>query len=77
MCDFEEFYFVCRHSVIRIKSQCHWKRNHRNYNCNQVKVLRNTWIQEGTLCDDCVRAGGYIHEGIVYYRQPQPLQNSS
>ncbi|KAK8113631.1 uncharacterized protein PG998_001877 [Apiospora kogelbergensis] len=53
MCDYEEFIFDCEHSVVRLKSHCHFARNDPNHECFGVKVLRHSWPQHGKLCDDC------------------------
>ncbi|KAF6816262.1 hypothetical protein CSOJ01_03111 [Colletotrichum sojae] len=55
MCDFEEFLFTCNHSIVRLKSYCHFARNDPNHQCFGVKVLRNSW-QQNTPCDNCVPA---------------------
>ncbi|KAI0425952.1 hypothetical protein F5Y09DRAFT_346176 [Xylaria sp. FL1042] len=43
MCDFEEFVFICNHSVTRLKSHCHFARNDPNHQCFSVKVLRSSY----------------------------------
>ncbi|GJC99509.1 hypothetical protein ColKHC_08335 [Colletotrichum higginsianum] len=55
MCEFEEFLFSCRHSVVKKKSYCHFARNDPNHQCFSVKVLKNTWFQ-GVPCDNCITA---------------------
>ncbi|KAK7923198.1 hypothetical protein PG985_007269 [Apiospora marii] len=66
MCDYEEFLFDCEHSVVRLKSYCHFARNDPNHECLGVKVLRNSWRQHGQLCDGCASAiassRGYGHQ---------------
>ncbi|POR39159.1 Uncharacterized protein TPAR_00631 [Tolypocladium paradoxum] len=52
MCDWEEFLFICNHSVFRLKSYCHFARNDPYHQCFGVKVLRNSW-QQGVLCEKC------------------------
>ncbi|KAK3906192.1 hypothetical protein C8A05DRAFT_29978 [Staphylotrichum tortipilum] len=52
MCDFEEFIFTCGHSTFRLKSYCHFARNHPQHACRRVKKLRNCWDQ-GRPCDAC------------------------
>ncbi|KAK3301289.1 uncharacterized protein B0H64DRAFT_370431 [Chaetomium fimeti] len=53
MCEFEEFYFTCGHSVCRLKSYCHSARNQVDHLCNQPQILRERWHQ-GRDCDPCV-----------------------
>ncbi|OLN85867.1 hypothetical protein CCHL11_05398 [Colletotrichum chlorophyti] len=55
MCDWEEFLFTCNHSILRLKSYCHFARNDPNHQCFGVKVLRNSWRQN-VPCDDCISA---------------------
>ena len=57
MCDFEEFYFTCGHSVVKRKSYCHYSRNHPRHECISVKVLRHSWQQQ-TPCETCLRDMG-------------------
>ncbi|KAH7358465.1 hypothetical protein B0T11DRAFT_104278 [Plectosphaerella cucumerina] len=52
MCDWEEFLFICDHSILRLKSYCHSARNDPNHLCFGVKVLRNSWHQ-GIPCETC------------------------
>ncbi|PHH90429.1 hypothetical protein CDD83_3666 [Cordyceps sp. RAO-2017] len=52
MCDWEEFLYSCNHSVLRLKSYCHFARNEPDHQCYGVKVLRNSW-QQGVLCEKC------------------------
>ncbi|KAK3684881.1 hypothetical protein B0T22DRAFT_464371 [Podospora appendiculata] len=52
MCDFEEFVFTCSHSIIRLKSYCHFARNDPHHQCFGVKKLRNVWDQT-TECEKC------------------------
>ncbi|KAF4507859.1 hypothetical protein G6O67_004311 [Ophiocordyceps sinensis] len=52
MCDWEEFLFACNHSILRLKSYCHFARNDAHHQCFGVKVLRNSWRQ-GVLCEKC------------------------
>ncbi|RYO92330.1 hypothetical protein DL766_001925 [Monosporascus sp. MC13-8B] len=66
MCDWEEFLFVCNHSVLRLKSYCHFARNDPNHQCLGVKVLRDSWYQEGMLCDGCVASGFRLHNGRIW-----------
>ncbi|KAI1502793.1 hypothetical protein F5X99DRAFT_377411 [Biscogniauxia marginata] len=70
MCDWEEFLFVCNHSTLRLKSYCHFARNDPNHQCYGVKMLRDSWLQEGQLCDDCLASGYRIHNGIIWQLQP-------
>lgn len=70
MCDYEEFLWVCGHSVIKFKSYCHFKRNHSDERCNRVKMLKSVWNQE-VLCENCINAGGVIVNGGVYYATQQ------
>lgn len=58
MCDWEEFLFECGHSTVRLKSYCHFARNDPNHQCLGVKVLRESWKQDGQLCESCI-SGGY------------------
>ncbi|EFQ29136.1 uncharacterized protein GLRG_04280, partial [Colletotrichum graminicola M1.001] len=53
MCDWEEFLFTCNHSIVRLKSYCHFARNDPNHQCFGVKVLRNSWRQS-VPCDNCI-----------------------
>ncbi|KAK1973272.1 hypothetical protein LZ30DRAFT_34607 [Colletotrichum cereale] len=53
MCDFEEFFFLCSHSVVKKKSYCHFARNDPNHQCFGVQVLKKTWRQ-ARLCDKCL-----------------------
>ncbi|KAK1593229.1 uncharacterized protein LY79DRAFT_590063 [Colletotrichum navitas] len=55
MCDWEEFLFTCNHSIVRLKSYCHFARNDPNHQCFGVKVLRNSWRQS-VPCDNCMSA---------------------
>ncbi|OHE94031.1 hypothetical protein CORC01_10723 [Colletotrichum orchidophilum] len=55
MCDWEEFLFTCNHSVLRLKSYCHFARNDPSHQCFGVKVLRNSW-QQSVPCDNCILA---------------------
>ncbi|KAK2038100.1 hypothetical protein LZ31DRAFT_139336 [Colletotrichum somersetense] len=55
MCDWEEFLFTCNHSIVRLKSYCHFARNDPNHQCFGVKVLRNSWRQN-VPCDNCISA---------------------
>ncbi|KXH46824.1 hypothetical protein CNYM01_13153 [Colletotrichum nymphaeae SA-01] len=55
MCDWEEFLFTCNHSVLRLKSYCHFARNDPGHQCFGVKVLRNSW-QQSVPCDNCILA---------------------
>lgn len=57
MCDFEEFLFECGHGIVRFKSNCHFRRNDPNKECYSVKVLRNSWKQDGEVCDTCSQQG--------------------
>lgn len=57
MCDYEEFLFECGHSTILLKSHCHFARNDPNHQCLGVKVLRESWRQEGQLCGACFDDG--------------------
>lgn len=57
MCDWEEFLFPCGHSILRLKSYCHFARNDPNNECYGVKVLRNSWRQS-SVCDKCLPAAG-------------------
>lgn len=57
MCDFEEFLFECGHGIVRFKSNCHFRRNDPNKECYSVKVLRNSWKQDGEVCDSCSQQG--------------------
>ncbi|RYP93012.1 hypothetical protein DL770_000886 [Monosporascus sp. CRB-9-2] len=66
MCDWEEFLFVCNHSVLRLKSYCHFARNDPNHQCLSVKVLRDSWYQDGMLCDSCVASGFRLHNGMIW-----------
>ncbi|KAF6817377.1 hypothetical protein CMUS01_12112 [Colletotrichum musicola] len=52
MCDFEEFLFTCDHSIVKMKSECHFRRNDPGKQCFSVKVLKVTWPQ-GRECDAC------------------------
>lgn len=70
MCDWEEFLFICGHSVLRKKSYCHFARNEPTHKCARVRVLRNCWVQEGTLCDDCINEGFRIHNGVIWQVSP-------
>ncbi|KAI1273779.1 hypothetical protein F5Y07DRAFT_402054 [Xylaria sp. FL0933] len=69
MCDYEEFLFVCGHSVTRLKSHCHFARNDPNHQCFSVKVLKCSWYQQSTLCENCLRAGMRIFRGDVLHVQ--------
>ncbi|GKT50358.1 uncharacterized protein ColSpa_10539 [Colletotrichum spaethianum] len=53
MCDWEEFLFTCNHSIVRLKSYCHFARNDPNHQCFGVKVLRNSW-QQSVPCNNCI-----------------------
>ncbi|ROT37727.1 hypothetical protein SODALDRAFT_204286 [Sodiomyces alkalinus F11] len=53
MCDWEEFLFTCSHSVVRLKSYCHFARNDPNHQCFGVKVLRKSW-QQAIPCEQCI-----------------------
>lgn len=72
MCDWEEFLFICNHSIFRLKSYCHFARNDPYHQCFGVKVLRNSW-QQGMLCEKCaaecqgagVKDGGSSQQGIL------------
>ncbi|KAF3018209.1 hypothetical protein E8E14_012495 [Neopestalotiopsis sp. 37M] len=57
MCDFEEFLFECGHGIVRFKSNCHFRRNDPNKECYSVKVLRNSWKQDGQVCESCLQQG--------------------
>ena len=52
MCHWEEFLFSCNHSALRLKSYCHFARNHPRHRCFGVKVLRDSW-QQGVRCEAC------------------------
>ncbi|KAK1569709.1 uncharacterized protein LY79DRAFT_528194 [Colletotrichum navitas] len=52
MCNYEEFYFSCGHSVVKMKSYCHFAHNDPNHQCFSVKVLKAVWSQ-GALCAEC------------------------
>ena len=69
MCDWEEFLFVCDHSFLRLKSHCHFARNDPNHQCMGVKVLRDSWFQEGELCKTCVKNRYFLHGGKIYQRR--------
>ncbi|CAJ2502872.1 Uu.00g102660.m01.CDS01 [Anthostomella pinea] len=66
MCDWEEFLFVCNHSTLRLKSYCHFARNDPNHQCLGVKVLRDSWYQDGQLCDNCMASGLRLRNGIIW-----------
>ncbi|RYC61083.1 hypothetical protein CHU98_g5111 [Xylaria longipes] len=66
MCDFEEFVFECQHSVVKLKSHCHFARNDPNHQCFGVKMLRESWRQDGQLCDNCVAKGYRIQNGVIW-----------
>ncbi|ORY59454.1 uncharacterized protein BCR38DRAFT_57419 [Pseudomassariella vexata] len=68
MCDWEEFRFECNHSVVKLKSYCHFARNDPNHQCLGVKVLRKSWKQDFQLCDDCT-AQGYYFQPPQYHNQ--------
>ncbi|KAF9882052.1 hypothetical protein CkaCkLH20_00088 [Colletotrichum karsti] len=72
MCDFEEFLFTCSHSIVRLKSYCHFARNDPNHQCFSVQVLRNSW-QQSTPCDNCLSAWqspqGHQHVAAGFGRQ--------
>ncbi|TRX88058.1 hypothetical protein FHL15_011060 [Xylaria flabelliformis] len=68
MCDFEEFVFECQHSVIKLKSRCHFARNDPNHQCFGVKMLRESWRQDGQLCDNCLANGYHIQNGVIWRR---------
>ncbi|KAK5634660.1 hypothetical protein RRF57_010373 [Xylaria bambusicola] len=66
MCDWEEFIFVCNHTTLRLKSHCHFARNDPNHQCFGVKVLRDSWFQEGQLCDNCLDKGFRLQNGVIW-----------
>ena len=52
MCDYQEFLFICSHSVVKLKSHCHFARNDPNHQCFGVQVLKKVWdVPE--ICDKC------------------------
>lgn len=53
MCDYEEFMFTCGHSITKMKSECHFRRNDPGKQCFGVKVLKATWFQ-GVPCASCI-----------------------
>ncbi|KAM9875133.1 hypothetical protein VDGL01_10803 [Verticillium dahliae] len=53
MCDWEEFLFTCSHSIVKLKSYCHFARNDPHHQCFSVKVLRHSWRQ-GVPCEKCL-----------------------
>ncbi|KAI4600988.1 hypothetical protein KJ359_013153 [Pestalotiopsis sp. 9143b] len=76
MCDFEEFLFECGHGIVRFKSNCHFRRNDPNKECYSVKVLRNSWKQDG---ESWIRSGDVtrMHEFMSeqqdhYSERPSP-----
>ncbi|KAI0601240.1 hypothetical protein F4775DRAFT_589454 [Biscogniauxia sp. FL1348] len=74
MCDWEEFLFVCNHSTLRLKSYCHFARNDPNHQCFGVKMLRNSWFQDGQLCDACLEKGLRLHNGTIWQLSPSMQQ---
>ncbi|KAI1473708.1 hypothetical protein F4774DRAFT_403313 [Daldinia eschscholtzii] len=66
MCDYDEFLFECQHSVCRLKSYCHFARNDPNHICMRVKKLRDSWLQSGQLCEDCIRSGKRFVDGRIW-----------
>ncbi|KAM7223098.1 hypothetical protein V8F06_001654 [Rhypophila decipiens] len=48
MCDYEEFEYTCSAgcSAVRLRSDCHWRRNNKDVKCMSVKVLKKIWVQE-------------------------------
>ncbi|KXH54477.1 hypothetical protein CSAL01_00633 [Colletotrichum salicis] len=73
MCDWEEFLFTCNHSVLRLKSYCHFARNDPGHQCFGVKVLRNSW-QQSVPCDNCILAWqdqGHPHFAVGQHRQEE------
>ncbi|KAK0384909.1 hypothetical protein NLU13_7388 [Sarocladium strictum] len=55
MCAWEEFLFICNHSVLRVQSRCHFARNDPQHRCYNVKQLKNTWLQDRP-CKECTRS---------------------
>ncbi len=53
MCEFEEYLFSCGCSQMRLKSYCHYARNHPKHYCLGVKKLRDVWDQQ-TPCQACL-----------------------
>ncbi|KAK7454204.1 hypothetical protein CaCOL14_005670 [Colletotrichum acutatum] len=73
MCDWEEFLFTCHHSVLRLKSYCHFARNDPGHQCFGVKVLRNSW-QQSVPCDNCILSWqdqGHPHFAAGQHRQQE------
>ena len=66
MCDWEEFIFTCGHSEFRLKSYCHYARNHPFHQCRRVKKLRNCWDQ-ARPCDTCLEE--YQRQQAYFFSQ--------